>query len=237
MKKLLSILLILAMISSLGVTAFAEDRREITSAEFPFYLMGDDSGEKVTLYFLDGVNDLPYVELNDWMDLLNMIIGDEDDENGYRLSLETAGPVACYTRENGFTMVIDFDENIFRFLDYNFFMKLPNMSTLLDFTSKDCFNEAGEPALIKKSDSYSFDRYGDELVLRLGDYGIDLRIFSLMHLICLSYRFTAIVLFNILTYTVGSCYFILKYIIRLFFFRFLKNDLSFFFRFRIHIHH
>ena len=81
MKKLLSILLILAMISSLGVTAFAEDRREITSAEFPFYLMGDDSGEKVTLYFLDGVNDLPYVELNDWMDLLNMIIGDEDDEN------------------------------------------------------------------------------------------------------------------------------------------------------------
>ena len=174
MKKLLSILLILAMISSLGVTAFAEDRREITSAEFPFYLMGDDSGEKVTLYFLDGVNDLPYVELNDWMDLLNMIIGDEDDENGYRLSLETAGPVACYTRENGFTMVIDFDENIFRFLDYNFFMKLPNMSTLLDFTSKDCFNEAGEPALIKKSDSYSFDRYGDELVIRLGDYGIDL---------------------------------------------------------------
>lgn len=26
------------------------------------------------------------------------------------------------------------------------------MSTLLDFTSKDCFNEAGEPALIKKSE-------------------------------------------------------------------------------------
>lgn len=59
MKKILSILLILAMVLSLGVTAFAEDRRDITSAEFPFYLMDDDSGEKVTLYFLDGVTDLP----------------------------------------------------------------------------------------------------------------------------------------------------------------------------------
>ncbi len=147
---------------------------EITSTAFPMYLMGQDLGEEITLYFLDGVKDLPYVELNDWMDLLNMINTDGGESPGYELTLETNGPIATYTRETGYPMIIDFDGNTFEFVDYNYFMKLPNMSTLLDFTSSSCFNEAGEPSLMKKSDDYSFDRYGEELVLDLGAYDIDL---------------------------------------------------------------
>ena len=172
MKKLLCMLLILTMLLSLGVPAFAAGH-EITKDSFPLYPMGMDMGMELTLYFLDSVNDLPYVELKDWMELLNAINGEEDG-TGYRLSLETAGPIACYTRENGFTMIIDFDEDTFKFMDYNLFMKLPTMSTLLDFTSGSCFNAEGQPSLMKKSEDYSYDRYGDELVLRLGDYGIDL---------------------------------------------------------------
>ena len=172
MKKLLCMLLALTMLLSLGAPALAAGH-EITKNSFPLYPMGMDMGMELTLYFLDGVNDLPYVELKDWMELLNAINGEEDG-TGYRLSLETAGPIACYTRENGFTMIIDFDEDTFKFMDYNLFMKLPTMSTLLDFTSGSCFNAEGQPSLMKKSEDYSYDRYGDELVLRLGDYGIDL---------------------------------------------------------------
>lgn len=89
MKRRGSMLLILALALTMavfGVVACARDKRAVTSAEFPFYLMDDDSGEEVTLYFLGGVGDLPYVELKHWMDLLNMIIGDEDDEAAYHFS-------------------------------------------------------------------------------------------------------------------------------------------------------
>lgn len=123
---------------------------------------------------MDGVNDLHRVELNDWKALLIMMYTDDGDKPGYELSLETAGPIACCTREYGYTMVIDFDEDCFRFVDYNLFIKTPEMSTLLDFTSRSCFNSAGEPSLMKKNDAYSYDRYGDEMVVRLGDYGIDI---------------------------------------------------------------
>ena len=174
MKKLTAALLTLALLLSLCVPALAEGAHEIVGRELPLYLSTEDTGETMKLYFLDGVDDLPWVELNDWIELLTLTYTRGGTEPGYELTLATAGPVACYTRENGFTMVIDFDENTFRFMDYNMFMKIPTMSTLLDFTSIGCFNEAGEPALMKKSDDYSFDRYGDELVVRLGDYNIDI---------------------------------------------------------------
>ncbi len=174
MKKLTAALLTLALLLSLCVPALAEGAHEIVGRELPLYLSTEDTGETMKLYFLDGVDDLPWVELNDWIELLTLTYTKGGTEPGYELTLATAGPVACYTRENGFTMVIDFDENTFRFMDYNMFMKIPTMSTLLDFTSIGCFNEAGEPALMKKSDDYSFDRYGDELVVRLGDYNIDI---------------------------------------------------------------
>ena len=92
----------------IGVVACARDRRS-HQCRVPLLSDGRCLGEKVTLYFLDGVGDLPYVELKDWMDLLNMIFGDKDDEAGYHLSLDAEGPVATYTRENGCTMVIDFE--------------------------------------------------------------------------------------------------------------------------------
>ena len=174
MKKLVGILLILAMLLSMCVPALAEGAHEIVGKDYPFYLSTEDTGGTMKLYLLDGVNDLPWVELSDWMELLVMAYTKGGAQPGYELTLATAGPVACYTREDGTTMVIDFDENTFRFVDYNMFMRSSVMSTLLDFTSGVCFNAAGEPALLKKNDDYSFDRYGDELLLRLGDYGIDI---------------------------------------------------------------
>ena len=180
MKKLLSILLILSMFASLGVTAFAAETHEITSAAFPLYFDSDDMGMDVTLYFLDGVTDLPYIEANDWLSLMDNFFDGPGTDINY--SIETDGPVVTYTRhnsdsearDNGATMVIDFDKNSIDFMDYNVFCLRGNAATLLDTVTMNLLNEAGEPVLLEKVDTGSFTRYGDELIFPLSDYGIDL---------------------------------------------------------------
>ena len=180
MKKLLSILLIVSMIVSLGVTAFAAETHEITSAAFPLYFDSDDMGMDVTLYFLDGVTDLPYIEVNDWLSLMDNFFDGPGTDINY--SIETDGPVVTYTRhnsdseakDNGATMVIDFDKNSIDFMDYNVFCLRGNAATLLDTVTMNLLNEAGEPVLLEKLDTGSFTRYGDELIFPLSDYGIDL---------------------------------------------------------------
>lgn len=152
----------------------AYGKHGITKEEFPIYVMGIDTEKKMTLYFLDGVKDLPYVELQDWMEFMNWFITGGDEDSVYKLTLETEGPVATYRRETEYPMVMDFDDDTITLFDYNGFVRSPQMSTLLDFTSLRCFNDEGEPSLMKKNDEICFDRYGDETILLLGDYDIDM---------------------------------------------------------------
>ena len=181
MKKILSILLALTMVLSLGVPAFAADAHEITSAAFPIYHNSVSLGRDVKLYFLDGAADLPYIEANDFLSLLNdFILG--SSEKGLCFTLEADGPVVTYIRQNpaenaddnGATMVLDFDRDTIAFVDYNLFCKMASSSTMLDLTRIDVFNAEGEPAALQKLDQGTLTRYGHELVLPLGDYGIDL---------------------------------------------------------------
>ena len=181
MKKILSILLALTMVLSLGVPAFAADAHEITSAAFPIYHNSVSRGMDVKLCFLDGAADLPYIEANDFLTLLNaLILGSEDHDLSF--SMESDGPVVTYIRrhpaegadDNGATMVLDFDQDTIFFKDYNLFCKQASSSTLLDMTRMNVFNEAGEPAALQKLENGTLTRYGHELTLPLGEYGIDL---------------------------------------------------------------
>ena len=76
MKKLLSMLLALTMLLSLCASAFAEESHTITAEDIPLYAVGEETGETMKLYFLDGVKDLPYMEISDLCDLLTGLIGD-----------------------------------------------------------------------------------------------------------------------------------------------------------------
>ena len=178
MKKLFCLLLALTMALSLCVPAFAEESHTVTSGEYPYYVVGEDKEENVTLYFLDGVTDLPYLEAHDLCTLLNEIVGDE--ELGTSFTLDLNGPVATYTRHqadsksDGTWVTFDFAKSVIEFQDYNLFLMKPNAGTLLDVTSINFFNEKGEPALLQKVDKGTFDRYGDSLVLPLADYNIEL---------------------------------------------------------------
>ena len=176
MKKMLSILLALTMLLSLCAPAFAEESHTITSEAFPLYTMGSDTGETFKLYFLDGVTDLPYMEISDLCDLMTDLIGQEI----VTFTKEIHGPVVTVTRnhegssDDGCSATFDFDKSEIRFVDYNVFTMKPNAATILDVTSLPVFNDEGEGMLIQKVDKGTFDRYGDELVLPFSDYGIEL---------------------------------------------------------------
>jgi len=178
MKKLFSLMLALSMALSLCVPACAQESHTITGEEFPIYYQGNDIGEKMTLYFLDGVTDLPYMEASDLCGLFNDMIGDK--ELGVSFTMETEGPVVTYTRHHegspsdGTYATFDFDRSEITFRDYNLFFMKADASTILDVTGLKYFNDQGEPALMQKINKGTFDRYGDELVLPLADYGIEL---------------------------------------------------------------
>ncbi|SFG19952.1 S41 family peptidase [Oribacterium sp. WCC10] len=159
----------------------SEGKHEITSESYPLYMNNDPMGMDLKLYFLDGVKDLPYIESEDIHFLINdAVLGDE--EAGISFSMEKDGSIVTYTRhnkdenafDNDIPLTFDFDKKTIDFMDFDLFCKSPKSSTLLDMTSMNVFNEKGEPAVFKKVDRGSLDRYGDSLVLSLGDYGIDM---------------------------------------------------------------
>ena len=177
MKKLISLFLCLCLAAGIVPAVADFTQHAIESTEFPLYIPDNPAEAEghIKLCFLNGVKDLPYIELHDWLEFAKVILRDETGPApAFDLTLETAGPTACFIRETGYYLLIDFDANTFRFPDYNLYMQSPAMSTPLDFTSRPCYNAAGEPALMKKNEDFTYDRYGSELVLNFGDYHIDL---------------------------------------------------------------
>ena len=180
MKKTVSLILALALLLSLAVPALAEDRHEIASAIYPLYSDSNDTGMKMKLYFLDGANDLPYIEANDLRELMDIFY--DSSQKNISFPITAKDSIVTFTRtvdnaeaiDNGATMVLDFDQNTIEFKDYNLFCYRKNASTLLDMVTLNVFNDAGEPVLLEKVDSGLFMRNGKAIVFQLGDYGIDL---------------------------------------------------------------
>ena len=154
MKKLFSLVLALSMALALCVPAYAHESHTVTGEEVPIYAGGKDSGGKMTLYFLNGVTDLPYMEADYLCTLLNRVFGSET--LGVSFTMETEGPVVTYTRHHegspsdGIYATFDFDKSEIVFLDYNLFVMKADASTVLDMTSKTFFNDQGEPAVLQK---------------------------------------------------------------------------------------
>ena len=71
-KKLVCLLLTLTLLLTLSISAFAAGTHEISDGAFPLYANSMNTGMEMKLYFLDGVGDLPYMEVNDLVTLLRM---------------------------------------------------------------------------------------------------------------------------------------------------------------------
>ena len=201
MKKLLSILLALTMVLSLGVTAFADETGEenkslieklgsgelftvdehtyqIETKTVPLYqgFSDADSTFEIELAFLDGETNVPYVSLETMKEMLYRWISLAKASEGgksYDLEIEKNGDIVILTRENRYPVRINFAENTIEFYDYDAFIKISPDAPLMDVIASSGYDANGEPALFQKSDT-SFERYGDPLTLKPGDYGIDL---------------------------------------------------------------
>ena len=151
-----------------------ETEEEMTGASvsgrmLPLYFLTLEEEVEYPLYFVNGVNDLPFTNLSDWVDL--MMLFNEDDA-AYKLELETDGHVAMLTRESGYSMLVDFMEKKILFEDYDAFIHSTADSSLLDTLGGGYTDENGDPILVERIERGSFDRYGKEIELDLDAYGI-----------------------------------------------------------------
>ena len=173
-KKLVSLLLVLAMLSGLSF-AFAEGEQRIYLRNYTVYASKEDKEltREWPLFFIDGVDDMPWIDMEELADLLNVLENDQYKAPAFHVSYQQEGAVITLTRENGFYMILDFDSSTVAFNDYNAFTQYPGMESLLDLLQISGINEEGEAELFQRDTMASYDRYGDATTLRLADYGIE----------------------------------------------------------------
>ena len=143
----------------------------VSSEVMPFYFGSMDAEMDYPVYFINDVRDLPYINLSDWVNIMTEMLGGEG--SSYRLELETDNSVAMVTRENGYSMVIDFENPSIIFDDYDLFVHYGDKS-LIDVVSSRYTDENGGSTLIERIEKGSFDRNGKELELDLAAYQIPL---------------------------------------------------------------
>ncbi|MCR4658492.1 MAG: S41 family peptidase [Lachnospiraceae bacterium] len=146
---------------------------EIEEKELVFYILSnEDSGDRLNVAFINGNTDVPYISVEDakdWMVTINQSMGAED----YELSIEEDGEQVTISRENGYPVVIDCKEDTIDFWDYDAFLASSIKPTLMDIVEYRGIDAEGNAAFFEHSDS-SYQRYGEAITIRPGDYGIDL---------------------------------------------------------------
>lgn len=177
MKKIFAVLLAI-MLAAGSVCAQSDEPAsyEITERAYTFYngTITNVLTEPFSLYFMNGADDLPYVELESWMELMIFLNHEWLEDPNYDLMFSAEGTDAAYVRENEYHMQFDFKEKTIMFDDYNAFVHSSSEGSLLDLLSATGFTEAGESELFQRNMNYSYDRYGDEMILYLADYHINM---------------------------------------------------------------
>ena len=178
MKKVLSLLLAILMLASLGMCAVAEETENedilLTEREMDFYMGDPEEVETHTVFFPED-SDVPYVSLRDWADIMTRLIRMiADDENyAYRLDFSMEDGVGVLTRENGYSASFDPEYDVISFLDYDAFLRSSDDRLLIDILSMDEPGQNKEAKYFHRGEG-SYERYGRTVSLNLADYGIDL---------------------------------------------------------------
>ena len=143
---------------------------------YPFYLGDMDTylEEDVALYFEDGADDLPYMEISDYAKLYPVIMNELMGDHDFSLTVDAEDDFVRVSRENGFYMDLEYNSDTISFNDYDAFIHNSRDSSLLDKLSETGFNEAGEAELFYRNANATYNRSGDYITLNLADYDIDL---------------------------------------------------------------
>ncbi len=173
MKRTISLLLsVMLAVSGFG-TALAEAVPVVTSETVPLYVVSADNQQEITLYYKDGITEIPYIDMETAQRLL-LTVMEQKEDTGYELTLTQEGEFATFERENGARMQVDFANAEIAWEDYNRFIAQSYSTTSLDVLENKGFNEAGEPELFQRNQRNSHVRRGQDIGLRFEDFFIDL---------------------------------------------------------------
>ena len=135
---------------------------------------GSVTEEPLALFFADGVEDLPYMEIRDFVSMLCRVCREINEDEDYGIDLDERYPVVSMTRESGYIATLDFEEDFISFMDYSAFLHKSEDSTLLDLISIAGFDSENRPLLFLRDKEKSFDRFGPVKTVNLASYGIDI---------------------------------------------------------------
>ena len=148
---------------------------QLETRDYPWYALQKsnlmDGEYALPLWFADGVNDLPFVDLDDWAGLITFIMTDGRTNPGYELEVkdgESENQIFMI-RENGYMAIFNFDEGTVVFDDYVAFTRMAK-DYYMDLSGFSNLNLGDEPFLLTMTGSR--DRYGEVTALKLNEYGI-----------------------------------------------------------------
>ena len=179
MKKIISLVTAIFITLSLISCKDSDDGDDgvrSSSELYSVYLEGNCCFE-MPLYFLDDVNDLPYIVVNDGADILRFLY--EAFSGSVDFTVLKEGSNFTLVRKNDvygadIPVTIDFEKDLIRFQDYDLFAMRPECATIMDVTSRTYVDENNNPFLIQKRPSKYLPRFGEPLEINLKSYGIDL---------------------------------------------------------------
>ncbi|MBQ3380640.1 MAG: hypothetical protein IJG58_02620, partial [Oscillospiraceae bacterium] len=111
MKKTLAWLLTLVLLTGMLPSTFAEESGHTAEKrEYVTYLANteDKLTDPFPLYFLDGVDDLPYVEIDDLGELIYFMNTEISEDPDYSLSSSYDGDTVTFERDSGYSVTFDF---------------------------------------------------------------------------------------------------------------------------------
>ena len=181
MKKLLSIVLCFTLLC-LG-TAWAEPAPAETAAEphkvetrqLPVYNAAAKLiYEAMPVYYLDGVSDLPYVDVGEFVKFMNALYSDDNNpRDNYMYEYNEADKICSITYlYNNSSALVDFGSKDIFFSNFNTFAINP-IKSQIDILGSSGFNAStGLPELFKRTTNVRIERPGQPRMIPLNDYGI-----------------------------------------------------------------
>ena len=176
MKRVFCLLITAVMLLS-GLSAMAETAETSAAShtvevrDVPLIIDGRiDPGTSIRLWFLDGVEDLPYVDLKGFTDCLNEWVSESGTDFVWNEDPET-GLCSITYQSNGSALYFDFEDQSVRYSSFETFGAAPGRF-LLDMLSFSGTNSNGEPELFQRMDASSLERKGAPQYIPLGEYAI-----------------------------------------------------------------
>ena len=176
MKKLVSLLLMMALLTSCVSFASEAGEPRFFLRKYPVYVLKQDAKmtEEWPLFFTNDAEDMPWIDLEEVSDMLNILAINVYDMKNFQLVYSQEEDMFILRRENGSFMLVECAENLITFKNYNTFLQRDGSVGMLDLLSFPGFSASGEPELFQRDTQASFDRSGDVVELDFSRYGIQL---------------------------------------------------------------